>query len=67
MSAPVPEIDLGALGIAFNRHGAFREIVQTRQRGRYVQIRILNTQGRLRLRGLQVEGRTGGRSNRDKP
>lgn len=64
---PVEYIDLGLLGIAFNRHGSFREIVQTRQRGRYVQIRLLNTQGRLRLRGVQVEGRTGGRNNRAKP
>lgn len=62
----IEALHLGSHGVEFDRHASFREVLKVRSRGRYVQVHVRNLQGRLRIRGVQIEARAGTRATRAK-
>lgn len=65
MPQTTPEIFLGPDGVQFDHHAVFRDTRTIDLRGRFVQIRILNNSGRLRLTGIQVEAEAGSRKTQE--
>lgn len=66
MPEPTTVLELGENGVNPDRHATWREERSLRTRGRWVQIRVRNEEGRMRITALQVEATTGTRTGTDK-